>query len=65
MYDRTKDNARRLASVLYSYSEDPQRVKALAHYLNYIPEQLAEDMKDLRSYIDRLEEEKEGGVENG
>jgi len=58
MYDRVKDNARRLASVLESFSEDPQRVKALAYYLNYIPEQLAEDMKDLRQYIKRLEETK-------
>jgi len=61
MYDRVKDNAHRLASVLDSYSDDKNVIKALAHYLNYIPEQLAEDMKDIQQYIKRLEE----GVNNG
>lgn len=56
MYDRVKDNAHRLASVLDSYSDDKNVIKALAHYLNYIPEQLAEDMKDIQQYIKRLEE---------
>lgn len=61
MYDRVKDNAHRLASVLDSYSDDKNVIKTLAHYLNYIPEQLAEDMKDIQQYIKRLEE----GVNNG
>ena len=56
MYDRVKDNAHRLASVLDSYSNDKRTITALAHYLNYIPEQLAEDMKDIQQYIKRLEE---------
>ena len=55
MYDRVKDNAHRLASVLNDYSDNKDVVTALAHYLNYIPEQLAEDMKDVRRYIKRLE----------
>lgn len=55
MYDRVKDNAQRLASVLESYSEDKNVIAALAHYLHYVPEQLSEDMKDVRRYIKRLE----------
>lgn len=57
MYDRVKGNAQRLASVLESYSEDKNVIKALAYYLHYVPEQLAEDMKDVRQYIKRLEED--------
>lgn len=56
MYDRVKDNAHRLANVLDDYSDDKNVITALAHYLQYIPEQLAEDMKDTRKYIKRLEE---------
>ena len=56
MYDRVKDNAHRLASVLNDYSDDKSVITALARYLHYIPEQLAEDMKDVRQYIKRLEE---------
>lgn len=60
MYDRVKDNAHRLASVLEAYSDDKNVITALAHYLHYVPEQLTEDMKDVRQYIKRLEE----GVSN-
>lgn len=56
MYDRMKDNAHRLANVLESCTDDKNTIQALAHYLNYVPEQLTEDMKDLKQYIKRLEE---------
>jgi hypothetical protein len=56
MYDRVKDNAKRLANVLESYSNDKNVIQALARYLHYVPDQLAEDMKDVKLYIKRLEE---------
>jgi len=62
-YDREKDNAKRLASVLRQYALDKRAVKGLAYYLNYEENQLAEDMEAVEAYLKRLE--KEVGVKNG
>lgn len=50
-----KDNARRLAAILDRYAEDRHTVDMLAHYLNYLPEQLGQDMHDIRDYLKELE----------
>lgn len=63
MTDRQKNiergNAHRLAITLKQMAEDESIVKALAHYLHYNENQLKQDMKDIDSYIDRLESEGE------
>ena len=40
-------NARRLSRVLNDYGQDPKVLQALAHYLNYVPDQLKKDIADL------------------
>ena len=50
-YNRTADNARRLAGVLYRFGEDPATLNRLAAALNYHKPQLEEDIKDLYTVI--------------
>lgn len=59
MQDRTKENAHRLAGTLERYAEDPATVQKLAQALNYLPDQLREDMTSLLDYIRELEDSKE------
>lgn len=44
--DRMKENARRLAGTLGRRS-DPQTIERLADILDYLPDQLRQDIKDL------------------
>lgn len=57
--NRTRENAHRLAGTLERYAEDPATVEQLAQLLNYLPEQLREDMPCLLDYIRELEGSKE------
>lgn len=50
-----RENAHRLAGVLERYAADPRTVGQLARLLNYLPEQLREDMSCLLDYIRELE----------
>jgi hypothetical protein len=51
-YDfRVRDNAGRLASVLFDYADDYSRVERLAKILDYEPRQLQQDMKDIRKVV--------------
>lgn len=50
-----KHNAHRLARTLYNRSADTVLIRKLAIVLDYMPEQLAEDMRALSSYIETLE----------
>lgn len=50
-----RDNAHRLAGVLERYAADPRTVEQMARLLNYLPDQLREDMACLLDYIRELE----------
>lgn len=54
-----KNNAMRLAYALAQRAEDPNCVEQLAEILNYIPSQLAQDMHDLRIYLETSHENKD------
>ena len=43
--------AKRLANILWRYSEDEAVIKMLAAILNYVPEQLKEDIQALEEAI--------------
>lgn len=45
-----RNNVRRLACALYQRSEDAAAIQQLARILNYIPDQLQQDIKDLETY---------------
>lgn len=51
-----KNNAHRLAYALYCICEDGFRINAMAKTLNYEPNQLQTDLKDLYSYIREIEQ---------
>lgn len=55
MFERDRDNAWRLAGVLYRYAEDPIAIKRIAAVLNYLPQQLQEDMGAVYRYMKELE----------
>lgn len=44
------NNVRRLAYALYQRSDDSLFVNRLAVFLNYMPDQLRQDIQDLESY---------------
>lgn len=48
--------AKRLGYVLNRYAEDQYSVERIAKALNYVPEDLAKDMKAVIDYINELEE---------
>lgn len=56
---KLRSNAHRLASVLYDYSEDKQKIQILCRTLNYNEEQLKKDMVDLLEYIRKIEKQME------
>ena len=62
MNNRKIDNARRLSYALAQRAEDPEVISALANLLNYLPEQLQQDMSDLDDVLcgalKSMEEEK-------
>ena len=49
--DRVKENARRLADVLFRYSGVPVVNQCMSRHLNYDPGQLMTDMRDLYKYL--------------
>ena len=57
MQNRARENAHRLAGVLQDCAEDRHVVKVLSDLLDYVPEQLQKDMRDLLPYLESLEEE--------
>lgn len=56
MQDQAYSNAHRIAVTLAGFSADQARVKRLADLLCYYPDQLAEDMCDVKLYISALED---------
>lgn len=48
--DRTRENAARLAAALYTHSEG-QELRRLAQALDYMPEQLREDIHALDAIV--------------
>lgn len=57
MTSKTKANVKRLAQTLDRYSEDKRTIEILAHYLNYDPEQLKQDIADLQAVIKELDKD--------
>ncbi len=55
MQDQTRENAHRIATALFNRAEDPGAINRLSIILDYHPEQLQRDMKDLIDYICRIE----------
>lgn len=54
MYE-LKNGSARLATALATIKDDPTAIKMLAHALNYIPEQLEQDIRALYDYRILLE----------
>lgn len=52
MQERTRQNAHRLAGTLARYAADPPTVERLAQLLNYLPEQLREDIESLNRLME-------------
>ena len=52
--DRRKENARRLTHALESHAADLQTVERLAAILDYVPDQLREDIRSLAELIKDL-----------
>ena len=50
-FNEKENNAKRLSRVLLDYGQDPKVLQALAHYLNYVPDQLQQDIKDLYEHV--------------
>ncbi|WP_156036866.1 hypothetical protein [Ruminococcus sp. HUN007] len=57
MNSKTKANVKRLAQTLDRYSDDKRVIEILAHYLNYDPEQLKQDIADLQAVIKELDKD--------
>ena len=49
---RTQENAHRLAAALDRHAADPRTVERLAQLLNYLPEQLREDIAALAALLE-------------
>ena len=58
--DKLRDGALRLAGVLGRYAEDRRTVEQIARLVNYLPDQLQEDMKTLLEYVEKLGNSAEG-----
>ena len=51
---RTQENAHRLAAALERHAADPRTVERLAAILDYLPEQLQEDIDALAAMLEEL-----------
>ena len=58
--NQRRNNVRRLAYCLFQRKDDPQIIRTLAAALDYMPEQLREDIADLETYTaEKVREDRE------